>query len=269
MFLNARLAATLLLSTALPAAAQTLVDQQPMSGGGISRSSQLWQDPGPNGNDLDSDAVCWADFTLAAPAAINHIEWWGVGACERGFRIEIWPQDPGTVAYQPLGVFYYGGDHTVQPTARIVSTTHAISSGPGGISHYSLDLSSPISLSANDAANPRWFISVIGLTQQAYYTWNWSQRASGTGGSFRTYQWIRGLHRSMSLGEGRAMLLSAAQVQPPCGADFNHSGDVTVQDIFDYLAAYFAGVTNADINASGNVTVQDIFDYLGLYFVGC
>jgi len=26
-----------------------------------------------------------------------------------------------------------------------------------------------------------------------------------------------------------------------CRADFNDSGDVTVQDLFDYLAAFFSG----------------------------
>jgi hypothetical protein len=29
--------------------------------------------------------------------------------------------------------------------------------------------------------------------------------------------------------------------QPACPADFNNSGAVSVQDIFDFLAAYFAG----------------------------
>ncbi len=70
-----------------------------------------------------------------------------------------------------------------------------------------------------------------------------------------------------------------------CAADFNASGAVTVQDIFDYLAAYFAGCTapgvpsascprSADFNGSGGggssgITVQDIFDYLAAYFAGC
>ncbi len=55
----------------------------------------------------------------------------------------------------------------------------------------------------------------------------------------------------------------------PCAADFNGQNGVTVQDIFDFLSAYFAGSTNADFNHSGGVTVQDIFDFLGAYFVGC
>lgn len=49
-------------------------------------------------------------------------------------------------------------------------------------------------------------------------------------------------------------------------ADYNHNGEVTVQDIFDFLADYFAQDPDADINGSGSVTVQDIFDYLYWYF---
>lgn len=55
---------------------------------------------------------------------------------------------------------------------------------------------------------------------------------------------------------------------PCCLADFNHSGMVTVQDIFDFLGAYFTSSPLADINASGTVTVQDIFDFLTAYFGG-
>jgi hypothetical protein len=54
-----------------------------------------------------------------------------------------------------------------------------------------------------------------------------------------------------------------------CPADFNHSAMVTVQDIFDFLAAYFANDPRADINGSGAVSVQDIFDFLAAYFAGC
>jgi hypothetical protein len=56
---------------------------------------------------------------------------------------------------------------------------------------------------------------------------------------------------------------------PCCKADFNQNGSVTVQDIFDFLAAYFSANTLADINGVGGVTVQDIFDYLAAYFGGC
>jgi len=54
-----------------------------------------------------------------------------------------------------------------------------------------------------------------------------------------------------------------------CGADFNDDGAVTIQDLFDFLAAYFQGSPDADFNASGEITVQDVFDYLTAYFTAC
>jgi glucose/arabinose dehydrogenase len=56
---------------------------------------------------------------------------------------------------------------------------------------------------------------------------------------------------------------------PSCPADFNQNGTISVQDIFDFLAAYFAGDMRADFNHSGAISVQDIFDYLAAYFAGC
>lgn len=56
---------------------------------------------------------------------------------------------------------------------------------------------------------------------------------------------------------------------PACRADFNGVGGLTVQDIFDFLSAYFAGLPSADFNNGGGVTVQDIFDFLNAYFAGC
>jgi len=55
----------------------------------------------------------------------------------------------------------------------------------------------------------------------------------------------------------------------PCPADFNHSGMISVQDIFDFLGAYFASTPEGDFNDSGVVSVQDIFDFLSAYFAGC
>ncbi|MCC6321745.1 MAG: VCBS repeat-containing protein [Phycisphaerales bacterium] len=54
-----------------------------------------------------------------------------------------------------------------------------------------------------------------------------------------------------------------------CPGDYNGVGGVSVQDIFDFLAAYFAGDLDADFNRSGSVTVQDIFDFLSGYFGPC
>jgi hypothetical protein len=51
--------------------------------------------------------------------------------------------------------------------------------------------------------------------------------------------------------------------------DFNFSGTRSVQDIFDFLGAYFTLTLAADFNRSGIVSVQDIFDFLGCYFNSC
>jgi hypothetical protein len=52
-------------------------------------------------------------------------------------------------------------------------------------------------------------------------------------------------------------------------ADFNQSGATGVQDIFDFLAAFFAGQPLADVNGVSGHSVQDIFDFLAAYFAGC
>lgn len=49
-------------------------------------------------------------------------------------------------------------------------------------------------------------------------------------------------------------------------ADFNHDRALTVQDIFDFLTAYFAGNPAADANGDGLLGTQDIFDFLAVYF---
>ena len=56
---------------------------------------------------------------------------------------------------------------------------------------------------------------------------------------------------------------------PACGADYNASGTATVQDIFDFLSAWFAGEANADFTGDSGITVQDIFDFLAAWFAGC
>jgi hypothetical protein len=70
-------------------------------------------------------------------------------------------------------------------------------------------------------------------------------------------------------GDGTLCNAPGNNTTPCCKADYNHSGSVSVQDIFDFLAGYFSGNPNADINASGAVSVQDIFDFLAAYFAGC
>jgi glucose/arabinose dehydrogenase len=54
----------------------------------------------------------------------------------------------------------------------------------------------------------------------------------------------------------------------PCPSDFNRSGTLEVQDIFDFLNAWFSSDPRADFNGGG-LGVQDIFDFLNDWFTGC
>ncbi|MCC6320959.1 MAG: hypothetical protein IT438_05915 [Phycisphaerales bacterium] len=54
-----------------------------------------------------------------------------------------------------------------------------------------------------------------------------------------------------------------------CRADFDCSGQVTLQDLFDFLSAYFTGDGRADMNGTGTVTVGDVFAFIEYYFKPC
>ncbi len=59
------------------------------------------------------------------------------------------------------------------------------------------------------------------------------------------------------------------QLPDGCVADFNDDRARTVQDVFDFLGAYFDAVPAADVNNSGDVTVQDVLDFVAAWFAGC
>jgi hypothetical protein len=66
-----------------------------------------------------------------------------------------------------------------------------------------------------------------------------------------------------------ASVTSSEATYTICSADFNCSGSVEVQDIFDFLNAWFAGDSRADLNLNGIIEIQDIFDFLNAWFAGC
>lgn len=66
-------------------------------------------------------------------------------------------------------------------------------------------------------------------------------------------------------------ILPTTVVPPPprCVADFNNSGVVGVQDMFDFVEAYLANAPASDVNNDATVSVQDLFDFLAIFFQGC
>lgn len=74
--------------------------------------------------------------------------------------------------------------------------------------------------------------------------------------------------------EDQSLLYTASHgvvimITPACPADVNLSESTTVQDIFDFLGYWFAGLPQGDFNGSGESSVQDIFDFLAAWFAGC
>ncbi len=60
----------------------------------------------------------------------------------------------------------------------------------------------------------------------------------------------------------------AYRIVAGCAGDFSGDGVLSVQDIFDFLNAWFAGSPGGDFNGGG-LGVNDIFDFLNAWFAGC
>ncbi len=56
---------------------------------------------------------------------------------------------------------------------------------------------------------------------------------------------------------------------PGCIGDFNNLNGLTIQDIFDFLSAWFAGDPRADFDGQGGPQIADIFAFLTAWFAGC
>jgi len=54
-----------------------------------------------------------------------------------------------------------------------------------------------------------------------------------------------------------------------CAANYNQDAGLGVQDIFSFLADWFAGRPRADFNGINGVDVGDIFAFLDAWFAGC
>lgn len=54
-----------------------------------------------------------------------------------------------------------------------------------------------------------------------------------------------------------------------CRADFNSSGSLSPQDLFDFLAAWQARSMTADFTADGMVSLEDLFQFLRSFLGGC
>jgi ELWxxDGT repeat protein len=77
---------------------------------------------------------------------------------------------------------------------------------------------------------------------------------------------------SVTTPEECAGSFAALQVCQPtscCTADFNLSRVVNIDDIFEYLLAWFNGNQRADIDTVPGLRVDDLFVFINLWFAGC
>lgn len=103
----------------------------------------------------------------------------------------------------------------------------------------------------------RWSLSGLGLTPTAHVRVRFIAEDAGAGSAVEAAIDDFGIER-------------LACVEPPrCLGDFNASGAISVQDVFDYLRAFFTGDTGADVDGADGVTVEDLFVFLAAYFSGC
>jgi subtilisin-like proprotein convertase family protein len=91
----------------------------------------------------------------------------------------------------------------------------------------------------------------------------WDERAAGTW----TLKVADEVASPLATGSITNWQLKIFGYTPACPCDWNLSGDVSLQDLFDYLTSYFNG--RGDFAGDGAATVQDLFDFLGCWFGGC
>jgi hypothetical protein len=239
-----------------------------------------------------------AVFPAAAPKKFAGIVWdsgiaWGTwfsAAPEHIHGINFLPITPGS--------FYLGA----RPDS-IMKSWNIMTAARGGPPtlwqsvHYStLALANPAQASAWLTANPgfnpdggdsktqmvQWIrsLGVLGTIDTTVHADTPYYAVFTNAGSRRHIAWNPGTaQRTVRFSDGYTLCVApgATMYSPaskpattcPCRADFNTTGSVTLQDIFDFLAAWFSHDTRSDTNADSAITVQDIFDFLALWFAGC
>ncbi len=58
-------------------------------------------------------------------------------------------------------------------------------------------------------------------------------------------------------------------LSPCCRADFNQNGTILLQDLFDYLTAFFAQSPSAQFDQFPGVALEDLFAFLNAWFTPC
>ncbi len=177
-----------------------------------------------------------------------------------------WTQDFGrpqtaTTICSPIAA----GSHIIQNGSVVFLATFydAQNAAPQSANIVISGVASPMALHLGTAARGTYrFASTAGSSCRSYHF-----EFRDAAGALQRYP-ARGELRTS--GEGSCTEdYQAPTTPPPCAADVDGSGSLTVNDVFTFVSAWFAGGAAADFNHSGSLSSQDIFDYLAAWFAGC
>ncbi len=176
---------------------------------------------------------------------------------------------------------FYGPYFSIRPDPILgdaapviaLTSTHTNAAYPGGTTI-------PITWTASDDealrsfdirasfnGGTRWFIVARDLPAAAR-SFNWQLPASTGIPSVKFRVVAKDRRFQNTSADSGTFAITPGAYPATCPADFNADGTLAVQDIFDYLNAWFSGSSSADFNGNG-LSVQDIFDYLNAWFTGC
>ena len=146
-----------------------------------------------------------------------------------------------------------GGNHWLRVYLRTAGTPGLAGNGYGSV----------VSITADGATQTRWICGGSNFQSQDELSAHFGLGSLTTIPELRV-RWADGSERVWTNVNADQTLVLA-----PCRADYNGAGGVTVQDVFDFLTAWFGGQASADVNRDGATSVQDVFDFLSLWFAGC
>jgi len=170
-----------------------------------------------------------------------------------GALIDISNNVEDRIEARPIGVARAQSNTDMASTAPVM---------PGQLAPLNTDMVFDIDLSKREAVDALRAGLASGRVEFLITSLTLTDQQASTVPRFYTRQWT--VQNGPDPAAHPASLSLTVCVGRP--ADWDCSGTVSVQDLFSFLADWFAG--HADFNASGATTVQDIFDFLAAWFAG-